>query len=143
MNHKAAYTAIGIDGSYVGGNPGTYYDMSSCNTQADCSTNVVDPTQQRFLIPAGKSGNVSRDSYANPGLQFWNVAVQKDIPLHLKFLETGALQFRCEAQNVGNHNNVGPLDTNLIDLGSGPFLDKSNARETDNRQIRFWAKFNF
>lgn len=143
MNRKAAYTAVGIDGANLGLTPGTYYDMYSCNTKADCSGDVVDPTKQRFLVPYGQSGNVSRDSYANPGLQFWNVAVQKDIPLHLKFLETGALQFRCEAQNVGNHNNVGPLDTNLLDIGSGPFLDKSNARETDSRQIRFWAKFNF
>lgn len=142
MDRKAPYTAVGIDGKYIGAATGTYYDLYSCYAGNNCSK-VVDPAQQRFLIPYGQRGNVSRNSFKNPGIQYWNMAVQKDVPLHIKNLEGSALQFRCEALDVGNHNNVGTLDLDLLDLGTTPFLNRSTARESDGRQIRFWAKFSF
>jgi outer membrane receptor protein involved in Fe transport len=143
MNAKASYNAVGIDTIYVDGStPGKYYDLYQLDTTA--AEVLVDPRQQHFLIPYGRSGNVRRDSYPNPGTQLWNLALQKNIPVHLPgAFESAAFQLRCEAQDVGNHNNVGPLDLNLLDVGTSTYLSKSTARDQDFRSLRFWVKFTF
>jgi hypothetical protein len=145
MNRKAAFDSVGIDAIYVDQNqPGTYYDLKTLNTTG--VENVVDPSTVHWVVPFGSqytTQGIGRNSYANPGLQFWNLALQKDLPLHLAKLENSAFQFRVEAQDVGNHNNVGPVDTNLLDVGTSTFTDKSSAREQDFRSLRLWAKFVF
>jgi len=144
-NKKAAFDSVGIDAIYVDASQaGTYYDLKALNT--DGSENIVDPSSVHWLIPYGPQflkQEVGRNSYANPGLQFWNVALQKDLPLHISKLENSAFQLRVEAQDVGNHNNVGPEDLNLLDVGTSTFIDRASAREQDFRSLKLWAKFVF
>lgn len=143
-NPNASIQKIGIDGIYLGATPGVYYDLAINN---QTNANVVLPVSQaRYLIPYGvqyTTQEVGRNSYANPGQSFWNLAVEKDIPAKFTHLESGMFVMRAECQNIGNHNNVGVLDTNLLDVGTSGFLNKSDAREGTNQAFRLWAKFVF
>jgi outer membrane receptor protein involved in Fe transport len=143
-NPTASINSIGIDGIYFGATPGTYYDLAALNSVG--AANVVSPSQVRYLIPYGvqyTTQEVGRNSYENPGQSFWNLALEKDIPAHIPRIERGQFVLRVECQNVGNHNNVSVLDTNLLDVGTPPFLNKSNAREGTYQNFRGWIKFNF
>jgi hypothetical protein len=148
-NSHAPTTAIGIDGALLGitSQPGTYFDVATLNQTGNPV--AVAPGSVHFLIPVG-SGNVRRDSYNQPGVQFWNLSVQKDIPAGFTHLEGASFQIRAEAQDVGNHNNVEPVDTNVLNAGVSSFLNPSQTRSNVNngslaqgRVMRFWAKFSF
>lgn len=154
-NPRAPYSSVGIDGAYLGPDAvtgdrpvaGTYYDLATNNTQNTLLP--VNPTSVHFLIPT-YSGNVRRDSFRQPGVQYWNLALQKDIPAPFTHLEGASFQLRMEAQDVGNHNNIEPLDINLLQVGTPSFMNASIARSNSNngslaqgRVVRLWAKFNF
>ncbi len=147
-NKSLPITSVGIDGSYVGGVPGVYYDLAA-NNNSPAGGNTLNPllsSQARFLIPNGPqfiTQEVGRASFENPGQQFWNVALEKDIPAHFRRFESGHFVLRVECQNVGNHNNVSVLDTNLLDVGTSAYLNKSAAREGTNQNFRGWAKYTF
>lgn len=144
-NRHLPISAVGIDGAYVGGTPGTYYDLAANNGPTG-ALNIVTPDQVRFVIPSGSqytTKEVGRNSFQNPGQSFWNVALEKDIPTKFRHLESGQFVFRGECQNLGNHNNVSTLDTNLLDVGTAAYLNKSNARENTSQSFRLWAKFVF
>jgi hypothetical protein len=51
--------------------------------------------------------------------------------------------FRVEAQNFTNHNNIAPLDINLLDIGTSSYLNKQNAVEPTLRHLLLWAKYRF
>ncbi len=143
-NRQAPITAVGIDGYYLGGTSGVYYDLAANN--ASNAMNVVTASQVHFLIPHGaqyQNQEVGRNSFENPGQSFWNVALQKAVPTSFKHFEGSQFVFRGECQNLGNHNNVGPLDSSLLDVGTTSFLDKSFARENTFQSFRLWAKFVF
>ncbi len=143
-NPHASINNVGIDGSYVGGAAGTYYDLAANNKTN--ALNVVTPDQVRFLIPNGSqytTKEVGRNSFENPGQSFWNAALEKDIPAAFRHLESGQFVIRAECQNVGNHNNVSVLNSNLLAVGTSDYLNKSAARELTNQSFRFWAKFVF
>jgi outer membrane receptor protein involved in Fe transport len=161
-NSKAGLEAIGIDGreagyldangNFVPCNPKVgqgYVDLGANNATGAC--NPVTPDQVHWLIPypytaANVAQEIGRNSFENPG--FWNMnwALQKSFNLHIPRLENSSFVFRGEAENVFNHNNVGPL---LIDLlyatpGPGdPYMNRNSARFDDNRALRIWAKFVF
>jgi hypothetical protein len=148
-NSHAPTTAIGIDGALLGitSQPGTYFDVAALNTSGNAV--VVAPGSVHFLVPVG-SGNVGRNSYNQPGVQYWNLSVQKDIPAGFTHLEGASFQIRAEAQDVGNHNNVEPVDTNVLNAGLSSFLNGQQTRSNANngslaqgRVMRFWAKFSF
>jgi hypothetical protein len=46
--------------------------------------------------------------------------------------------FRVEAQNFTNHNNIGPLDINLLHIGISSFLNKQNAVEPTFLHLLLW-----
>ncbi len=143
-NPNASINSVGIDGIYLGATPGVYYDLAANN--ATNANNVINPSQARYLIPYGvqyTTKEVGRNSFENPGQSFWNMALEKDIPAKFTHLENGQFVARVECQNVGNHNNVSVLDTNLLEVGTPSFLDKSAAREGTNQSFRLWAKFVF
>ena len=77
---------------------------------------------------------IGRNSFLNPGQQFWNLALEKAVPApKLIHLEGSQFIFRVEGQNVGNHNNVGPFSSdamNIGNVGSSVFQYVPNARET-------------
>jgi hypothetical protein len=148
-NAHAPTTAIGIDGVLLNATaqPGTYFDVATLNKTGNLV--AVAPGSVHFLVPVG-SGNVARNSFNQPGVQYWNLSVQKDIPAAFTHLEGASFQIRAEAQDVGNHNNVEPVDTNVLDAGASSFLNTSQTRSNVNngslaqgRVLRFWAKFSF
>ncbi len=149
-NRRSPLNTAGVDGAYlvnVGGTPGAYYDLASVNSPAGTLL-PVNPSQVHWLVPFGGAEitpfEVGRNSYTNPGSTVWNVAAQKDIPAPWTHLEGARFELRAEAQDVGNHNDVGPLDTNVLHIGSGnTYLNPGNTRINTNRNVRFWAKFSF
>ena len=143
-NPHASINKVGIDGSYIGGTPGVYYDLAA-NNQTN-AMNVVTPSEVRYLIPHGAqytTQEVGRDSFENPGQSFWNMALEKDVPAPFTHVANGQFVLRVECQDVGNHNNVSVLDTNLLDVGTAAFLNKSAAREPTYQNFRLWGKFVF
>ncbi|ADV84855.1 TonB-dependent receptor [Terriglobus saanensis] len=146
-NSRAPITSVGIDGAYVDDPtavPGVYYDLAANNATGAVTPITAD--QARFLIPNGSqfiTREVGRNSFENPGQIFWNLAAEKDIPASFRHFEHAQFVLRAEGQNVGNHNNVSILDTNLIDVGTSNYLNKQNARENTSQNFRLWAKFIF
>ena len=146
-NRRTPLDTAGIDGAYVGGTPGAYYDVAAVNSPAGTLVPVT-PQQVHWLVPFGGAEitplEIGRNSYTNPGSTVWNVAVQKDIPAPWTHLESARFELRAEAQDVGNHNDVGPLDNNVLHIGSGnTYLNPGNTRINTARNVRFWAKFSF
>jgi outer membrane receptor protein involved in Fe transport len=151
-NPGAAMSSVGIDGAYLGpdgnGNqptPGVYYDLAANNTSG--ALNPVNANQVRWLVPYFSGyydpREVGRNSFRNPGEMYNDVALEKAVPTSLLRFDRGSLVFRAEAQNIANHNNVGLLDVNLLDVGTSYFMNTQQAREANNRALRFWAKFVF
>jgi hypothetical protein len=145
-NVSAPLTTAGIDGFFVNGTPGTYYDLAANN--ATNALNPVSPSSVHWLVPYGPANQflhqeIGRNSYANPGLQFYDLALEKGIGLSYLHLERGQLILRAEVQNIGNHNNVGPLDTFVTDIGTGNYFNRQNALEDAGRTMVLWAKIAF
>ncbi|WP_263366971.1 TonB-dependent receptor [Edaphobacter bradus] len=143
-NRRAPITTAGIDGYYLkGGKPGVYYDEALYNTQRVLHPVTTD--QVHFLVPHGSflSQEIGRNSFENPGQSFWNVALEKAVPAPFTHLEGAQFVFRGEGQNVGNHNNVLPLNNNVLQVGNVVYLDKVSKREPTNQAFRLWAKFVF
>ena len=139
-NPRRPIDTAGYDGSYFGPGftPGVYYDaVTGDPTTAD---NV------HWLVPNGPqftTQEVGRNSFVNPTAQYWNIAAEKDIPSTWLHFERGMFVFRVEAQNFTNHNNIGPLDINLNNIGTTSYLNKQNAVEPTFRHLLLWAKFRF
>ena len=161
-NRHAPFSAVGIDGSYVGtydpngnllavGTPGVYYDLAANNTEN--ALVPVDPATMHWLIYNGPQflhQTVGRNSFLNPGLQIHNIALEKTISSKFLHLDRGAFVLRAEAQDFPNHNNVGLLNVNLLYAGTNALLNSSNARYGSGdqaiggaRNLRLWAKFTF
>ncbi len=152
-NPHQAFNTVGIDGNWVTdadgneGTPGTYYDLTANNT--DGSLKVVTPSQVHWLVQNGQQflhQEIGRNSYKNPYQQFHNVALEKGFSTAFAHFDRGALVLRAEAQDIANHNNVGPLSINLLGVGTADFENKINARVSspvDGRVLRLWAKFTF
>ncbi|HWW96669.1 MAG TPA: carboxypeptidase regulatory-like domain-containing protein [Edaphobacter sp.] len=131
----------GFDGYYYHDSahtPGVYYDaVTNAPTTAD---------KVHWLVPHGPqftTQEVGRNSFVNPNAQYWNIAVEKDVPSTWLRFERGMFVFRVEAQNFTNHNNIAPLDINLNDIGTTSYLNKQNAIEPTFRHLLLWAKYRF
>jgi len=145
-NKRAPIDSAAIDAVFIDAPaPGTYYDLNQLNATGNEVT--VDPSTQHWTIPFGPQflrQEIGRNSFKNPGTTLWNVAVQKDFPVRwFHSEEASALQLRAEATDVGNHNDVNPVDINLLQVGTSNFLNVPNARASTARNLRFWAKFAF
>jgi len=61
-----------------------------------------------FRLPAtGTFGNAAKTLIRGPGVNNWDIAVFKNIPLY----ERVRIQFRCETYNTFNHTQFTGLDT--------------------------------
>ena len=98
------------------------------------------------------SQEIGRNSFENPGTTINNIAVEKGIGTSYFHLESGKIVLRGELNNIGNHNDVGILDTNVTHIGSSSFLNRDNARVASpnngvntsaGRALVLWAKFVF
>jgi hypothetical protein len=113
----------------------------------------VNPSTTHWVVPypytqAQMLQEIGRNSFRNPGYIMFNFALQKAFDLQIKHLEHSNITLRADAQNVFNHNNVGPLDIDIFDIqvpgtAGDSFMNKPAARFDDNRILRLWAKFNF
>lgn len=143
-NRHAPVNTAGVDGHFIGGTRGVYYDQAQFNTTQTLVP--VSSNQVHWLIPYGSQFlpyEIGRNSFNNPGTTIWNLAIEKDIPAPWFHLEGSSFQLRAEANDVGNHNDVGPLNTNVKQVGQPTYMNTSNARANTARQLRFWAKFVF
>jgi outer membrane receptor protein involved in Fe transport len=145
-NASAPITTGAIDGHFVGGTTGVYYDLAAHN--AIPSTLVVDsPSSVHWLVPYDPnnqflSQEIGRNSYQNPGLFLSDLALEKGftfIPHHERYKAI----IRVEAQDFLNHNNTNILNTIVNNIGNGTFLNKHNGELDAGRQVILWGKFTF
>jgi hypothetical protein len=116
---SAPFTSFAIDGSFVGGTPGTLY----AGQQALDGTALtpVAASSVRWLIQPGV-GNAGRNSAINPGRQDWTFALARSFLIPR--LEGHKVEFRTEMFNPFNHPNEGlgnaqgGVDFNLLDGNS-------------------------
>ena len=154
-NGHAPLATAGIDGFWVGGTTGTYYDVASA-LNGDGSLNPVSPDSVHFLIPyqplnQNLHQEIGRNSFRNPGSTTNDIALEKGFGTKYLHLDRGRFILRGEVQNLGNHNDVGILDTSTPDIGSPNFLNRSNGRQATQsnapfnygRNIVLWGKFTF
>ncbi len=161
---SAAINTVGEDGTYVASTtcngavtkytPGVLYDVTAVQSCTKTGTGYVTAYQPiaassvRWAITPG-IGNVGRNTISDPGAIVNNIALQKDVPLSfIHHLEGHALQFRVEAQDFANHNNVRPYNTLVNNLfgsqvNGTTFINKSFSRQSDGRNVRIWAKYQF
>jgi hypothetical protein len=149
-NPSAPANIVGIDGSYLkaqGGITNVYYDQATFNVNK--TLKPINASDAHFIVPNATNGfalmskEVSRNSYANAGQQYWNVALEKAVPTPFFHLEGSSFIFRAEAQQLGNHNNVTYFTNNVTQVGLSGYQNVSNAREANNQHLRLWAKFQF
>jgi hypothetical protein len=140
-NKHQPIDTVGFDGFYYNSPdfvPGVYYD--------GVTNNPTNAASEHWLVPYGAKYmpfEIGRNSFSNPGSQYWNIGAEKDVPAPWLHLERGSFVFKVQAQNFTNHDNIGPLDVNLLDIGTPNYLNKRNAIEPMNRHLLLWAKFNF
>jgi hypothetical protein len=149
-NPRAPLNTAGVDGVYLrsifgvgGATPGVYYSVAEANNG---NAVVVNPSTVHFLIQHGQQylqQEIGRNSFSNPGAQFHNVALEKSFFLPGHFIEGARVTLRSEVQDLPNHNNTGFLDITVPDVGTDNFMNHLNARETQGRQLKLWAKFEF
>jgi hypothetical protein len=150
-NPTAPLNRVGIDGSYISGTSGVYYDMAAYNASAGSARvrTPINASDAHFIVPNATNGaallrkEIGRNSYANAGQQYWNVALEKAVPTPFFHLEGSRLLFRGEAQQLGNHNNVTYFTNNVTQVGLSGYQNVSNAREANLQHFRLWAKFQF
>lgn len=150
-NPSASPNLVGVDGSYIGGISGMYYDQAAYNASPATARvrTIVQAGAVHFLVPNAANGaaliqqEVGRNSFANPGQQYWNVALEKAVPVPVPHLEQGKFIFRAEAQQLGNHNNLTYFTNNVNQVGTSGYQNISNAREANGQHIRLSARFQF
>jgi ABC-type amino acid transport system permease subunit len=91
-------------------------------------------------------GTLSRNTFRQPGLFFWNTALIKNFPMPREKVK---LQFRAEFYNILNHPNLyvnspsTDVSTSSFTNSSGQFIPGVTASFRDNRQIVLAAKLLF
>lgn len=144
VNQSAPLSSVAIDGHFVGGTTGTYYDRAQYNSG---TLTPISVTNAHFLVPYFLNNRylnqeIGRNSFLQPGTTTHNVALEKGID----FRERLTLILRAEVQNVANHNDNIAGDINVLDAGAG-FTDLSRtatpALFTNQRTLVLWGKLQF
>ena len=153
-NPSAPFGTVGIDTTLLAtkalpGVQGTYYNGTLYNgplVNGQKVRQLVDPSQVHFLVQRGQNflpQEVGRDSYLQPGYQQHDLALEKGIGLsYLKF-DRGTLTLRAEANDIGNHNNVAPLNVNVSLFGASSQLNPVISRTLSSRSLVLWALVKF
>lgn len=147
-NPKAPFNSVAIDATYLNSKAqqGTYYDLYAYNTNASKPTNPIDPNSAHWIVQRGQQylqREIGRNSYLQPGYQQHDIALEKGIGLSYLRFEQGTLTLRCEANNIGNHNNVNPLGSNIYQIGQSSQFNPVISRTGAGRSLVLWAKINF
>jgi len=133
-------TSIGIDGSYVGGTTGLYYNIPCEFGPGPCNGGPA--TDFRFVIPAsgvGVVGNVRRNSLYGPGQIYSDQSIERKFPFHIGKFEGQSLLFRTEFFNAFNHPNLFTPTYNML---SGSYAD-AGGTVNGGRTIKFWLMYQF
>ncbi len=143
LDRVANHWQISGIASFVSGNPmsvgygtTTAVDTTGTPTQGariNVLSNPILPKGERsfdryfntevFRMPAvGTFGNAARTVIRGPGMNNWDIALFKSIPVN----ERMRFQFRCETYNTFNHTQFSGLDTTArFDTATG---EQANAR---------------
>lgn len=143
---SAPLNTAGIDGAFVGGVAGTYYDMAANNVSN--ALTPVSASNVHWLIPYMPTNKyllqeIGRNSFLNNGQWNTNWALQKGFGLTSGRFERVRMVLRAEASDVFNHNNYGIVDTDVLDIGTNSFLNKFNSKSDTGRNVNLWAKVVF
>ncbi len=147
VNKSASLQSVGIDGHFVGGTRGTFYDAATALNGSGALV-PVSASAVHFLVPyfpnnAYLSQEIGRNSYLQPGNTTNNLSLEKGFG----FRERGTFILRAEAQNIANHNDLIVGDTDVLDAGAGGFLQPSRSYSpsigNNQRTLVLWAKFEF
>ncbi len=145
-NPSAPFNTVAIDASYLKGPQGTYYDLYAYNTNSSKPKNIIDPSSAHWIVQRGQSflhQEIGRNSFLQPGYQQHDIALEKGVGLSYLHFSQGTLTLRCEANDVGNHNNVNPLGTNIYQIGQSSQFNPVISRTGAGRSLVLWAKVNF
>lgn len=155
-NPSAPLNTAAVDGGSLigGGLTNVTYDLVAYNNSPSTARvrTPLSPTNAHFYIPNGANAirllnqQIGRNAFLNPGQQFHDLVVQKGIGLSYLHFERGTLNLRAEAQNIGNHNNVGVLGTNVLQIGTPSVFNTVTARTgtpAAGRTLVLWAKLIF
>ena len=170
-NASAPFLTAAADGSLLRGanpnaNPNVTYDLVAFNQPLPARVKgqpaplpalvPLAPGNAHFYVPnqanarATLSQEIGRNSFLNPGQQSHDVAVEKGVGLSYLHFERATLKLRAEANNIGNHNNVGLLGTNALQIGLPTQFNPVLSRVGNNgltggqgRNVVLWAKFVF
>ncbi len=153
-NATAPLNTVAIDTTYLSAKTaaaagitptqGTYYNGTLYN--ATKTLQLISPSQTHFIVQRGQNflpAEVGRNSFLQPGYQQHDMALEKGIGLsYLKF-ERGTLTLRAEANDLGNHNNVAPLNVNVSLFGASSQLNPVLSRTVSSRSLVLWALVKF
>ncbi len=143
-NASAPFLTAAVDGAFIGGTAGRYYDLVAYNQTK--VRNLIDPATTHFQIANGQQflpQVIGRNSFLQPGTQNHDIALEKGFGLSYLHLDRGALTLRAEVQNIGNHNNVNPVGTNIQSIGAASQFNYTTARTGTGRMMYLWAKVVF
>lgn len=145
-NVHAPSQSAGVDGAFVGGTPGVYYDVAANN--ATNALNPVSPSSVRWLIPYMPLNQylqqeIGRGSYQNPGQWNTNLALQKGFGMPDGRFERVRFVIRAEASDLFNHNNTGILNLDVLNIGNGLYQNRPNALSDTGRTLNLWGKVTF
>ena len=145
-NRNAPFNSVAIDASYLKGPQGVYYDLYAYNTIASKPKNIIDPNSAHWIVQRGQhylQQEIGRNSFLQPGYQQHDIALEKGIGLSYLRFQQGVLTLRVEANNIGNHNNVNPLGSNIYQIGQSSQFNPVISRTGAGRSLVLWAKINF
>lgn len=150
---SAPFSSVAIDSTFIPvagttGTQGVYYDLTAYNSSPSTARvrNVIAPTSAHFIIGRGQQflpTAISRNSFLNPGYQQHDVALEKGFGFGIPHFQRAELTLRAEANDIGNHNNVAPLGTNVSSFGLSSQLNPVISRTVSSRQLVLWALIKF
>jgi hypothetical protein len=92
------------------------------------------------IAPNGTTGNANRNPFYGPGLNFWDMAIEKDI----HFTEAKYVELRLETFNTFNHAQFAAPDGYVGDPNFGRVLGVQSATTNgDGRVVQLGAKIYF
>ena len=94
-------------------------------------------SQFRYIVPAGRVGNLGRNTFRNDWTQNYTIAIERIIPLPR--WEGHQIELRLESVNPLNHPNPGLVSPNIDDP---TFMNKSLSY-TGGRSVFLWGKYRF
>lgn len=117
------------------------------NVNHNPRNNTIGGNPNYWLNPAaftvndlGTTGNANRNPFYGPGLNFWDMALEKDI----HFTESIYAQLRLETFDTFNHANFGQPDANIGDPNFGRILTvQSITTNGDGRVLQLGLKLYF